>query len=532
MVPMKIRSDSTWLIFLMFLSLILLFHCNFIFPAKTISPDAQIILSSIESYKSLFDYFSSLFSFGTIDIQPVRDASLFFDLWIFRHTGLNLFIFTNCLILAGICSLIYQSIEKETLTNLDLYVFIVIGCFAVHPAISQSVNWTMARKHLLAVFFIILATKSFLRSGRWYLFFYVISLLSNPVALLWPVWAVSRRGLKNLFKKESLPLMISLFIMLGAAVVNYIYYFQSTSFQAIYGVKPSTFAFTDIFLHLSKHLFQIFIPYQLTFKYQLTPQDLWGFLPGVITVLILLKFRLMKNWKWLTLGLIPLLLFLKTPGTFYDTYLILPLLGLIATFCEINSRKKFQIPVALGILLIFGTFTLSNNRIWERPHDFFARNFSLSMSCSTAQQYALHSYLEKTKLRQDAYDFLENNDCLNPELAGEPITRLLVVHIESMKYLIEDDIELSYRKEKLLEMGTKNYYPLLMYATLMAKENDSIEFERAVRILNEKFQGTDFRLDPDGVYSRVLPEFCRNNNIQACDDLLKRIRPEIDQPYI
>jgi hypothetical protein len=136
------------------------------------------------------------------------------------------------------------------------------------------------------------------------------------------------------------------------------------------------------------------------------------------------------------------------------------------------------------------------------------------------------------KLPLEAYDYIETNSCLDPGQASNQNARILVSHIESLKYLVEDEIDLEYRKSKLLEMGATNYYPLLIYATLMARLDDPSEVERVTGILNEKMKGSDFRLDRDGVSSRILPEYCQTKNLENCSQLMTRLRPLTAEPIL
>ncbi|MES2528478.1 MAG: hypothetical protein V4598_15450 [Bdellovibrionota bacterium] len=519
------RLKNPWQLFGYFLLLILIVHANFLFPGKTISPDAQFILASLEKYSSLTDYLWNLIQLKGIDFQPLRDLSLFIDLKIFRVTGLNLSIFFNCMLWAGVC---YQAtkIYEEHISESDVFALMVLSLLAVHPVVSQSINWTMARKHILAVFFILKATRNYLNQKS-FTGYYLLSLLSAPVALLWPFWAyfIDR-------KRPKLKIITAFFIMLIIAGLNYAYYFVSQSFRENFAQKSGGIDSYGMLFHFAKHFRQIFFPVDLTFHYQLNPTDLYGMIGvALLFVIVLIKFRSVRNW--FLFALIPLPLFLRTPNAYYDTYVLIPFVGVILVFLSGFKDKKRLVAIPASILVIlFGAITFTSNSVWGNLIAFNQKNFDTSPSCNSARQLAINTYLKQKKLSQDVYEFIQVNQCLNPGPEDGPINLQLARHIEALQLLVEDEVDLEFRKSRLLEMGTVNYYPLLIYASLMAKQNDPLEIERVMEILNEKFTGLELKLDYDEVYSEILPEYCTKMKLENCLRLTQRFSPQTHEPFL
>ena len=97
-----------------------------------------------------------------IDVQPIRDVSLLADIFLLHHFGLKTFHLTNFIIWLGI--LILTMILLSRLFRLTEIHYIVFALFSAHPVFANSVAWISARKHLLAAFFILGATLSWVRT--------------------------------------------------------------------------------------------------------------------------------------------------------------------------------------------------------------------------------------------------------------------------------------------------------------------------------------------------------------------------------
>ncbi len=526
-----------------FAVIILLAHVNIIFAESTMSPDAPYILLYMEEAGSLKEYFLKLISLKGLDFQPVRDLSLYIDLKIFRLTGINLFIINNCLIWSGCCYQIYQLAKFRNQNENSGFILTCVLCFSVHPVFSQTINWSMGRKHLLAVFFILYGTQYLLKmiegkkNGKWVFLPYLLSLLSVPVSLLWPVWAAATAFIldRNAFKKNFIRIIPLFAITLPIAALNYAYYFNSEVYKEIFIQKKESIDYSKIFHHLGQYLKQIFYPFELRFHYALEDSALLG-LAILIGFLIWIgvKYRNNRmNWIWILFSVTNIALFLRTPETFFDTYVILPVTGLFLVLLMISgkpSRLKYAGTTVLG--LVFIGLTLSENLNWKSMRAFGYKNFTYNQDCATARSYAETFFVEKEKLPNDLYDFIQRNDCLKPNGGESPVGMRGIRNFESRLLLIEDDVDIEFRQKKLLELSQENYYPKILYALMMARAGKDEEMEQTMSELNQAFSGMNVLLDFDPVATDELRAYCQSKQLTECNRFTKRFAEKVREPFL
>ncbi len=125
---------------------------------KARNPDGGVILPPLFEIKSPLEYINMLANFEVIDFQPVRDLTFFFDIYIFNHFGIVSFATTN-VILWGLAGYFLFRIFSRFLKEKEFQAMVWTIAFLVYPLFSQAVPWGMARKHILAFFFIVWATR-------------------------------------------------------------------------------------------------------------------------------------------------------------------------------------------------------------------------------------------------------------------------------------------------------------------------------------------------------------------------------------
>jgi hypothetical protein len=535
-----IKNDS--FVFLSIFLLIILAYINIIFSPSTVSPDAGYILLYMEELLSLGEYFQKLITFQGIDFQPLRDLSLSIDLYIFRQTGWNLFIFTNCLIWSGCCFQLYKlsnSISSEERHGLNL---ILVMCFSVHPVFSQTIDWSMGRKHLLAVFFILWNTKYFLdyiqkkNNGNLLPVLYGMSLLSVPIALLWPIWASLTAFIRarNLFSKINIKLIPLYVIMITAGIINYAYYFSSSTYREIFIQKSASLKYSLIFHHLGQHLKQILFPSALRFHYRLDDSALWffGALLILVSGLLVNRKKDSNNLVWLIFAGMSPALFLRTPEAFFDTYVLLPAVGLFLTCVRIPRVKPSTFKLGGVFILALITITIKNHPYWMSLRKFGQNNFHYNQDCNTARAYAESFYIENKKLPNDLYEFIQSHNCLEPLKGESPVSRRGIRNFESRMLLIEDEIDLDYRIERLARMGEENYYPKIVYGLLMMRAADNAELEQTMSELNVALGSVSTLLDYDPLITDELKSFCQRERLTECLRFTKRYHSKITQPFL
>lgn len=196
--------------------------------------DDEYILAPITSAKD----FISIYKGEVIDAQPIRDLSYWIDFKLqpifhfstFKMT--NLLIWYFCFLLIHFLLLAFK--ETYNLSVSGIACLIIAALVLLHPSMSIPIAWISSRKHLLAFFFILLATifhLKFLKSGsKWYFAFsqfaYVFSLLSHVIYAPWCLWVLFTTydfGLLRNFRSLAFPFICCLS---GATISigNYLFY--------------------------------------------------------------------------------------------------------------------------------------------------------------------------------------------------------------------------------------------------------------------------------------------------------------------
>lgn len=513
--------------FLIILALVLISHSSLLFPAYSENPDSNYIYPFLRDLSSPLDYLSKLASFETFDFQPVRDLTLWMDVWVQDHFGFVISIFFNCLIWAGCCFLILNLLELDLTLLTTVPSFLMVGCFAVYPIFLQIVNWGIARKHLLAFFFTLYATRAFFewmrtKKGETKIFLlYTLSILSLPISMGWPVWMA---GYLYLTDKEKLPqakklLMILFVVMFLIVGINWAYYKSSYTFLEVYPRKASGFDPYFMALFVGHLIWQIIFPYNLSLYYSYREGALAGFaLLLLASIYLYWKKRDDKFlWAWYLFAAVHVGILMSTPSVYFDSYVLMPSFALLIIIAHlfsvhIEKRKFFLVP----FLLFWFGFTLSQNWIWGDSEEFFTRSYRNEQSCSNALALGFARYGKGKKLSNEVYDFIQTNACLSKEEGDSPATGLRKMVFESTMLFHEDEVDLEYREKRLLELGARHFFPLTVYAALLAKLDRSEDLERVMKYLNGKFAGSDSKIARDRMFAVTVPPYCERKELEEC----------------
>jgi len=513
--------------FLFLFSLIILSHINLLLPGFTENPDGNIIYPNLRSMSSILEYLKSLAAFETIDFQPVRDFTLFIDLWFLDNHGIVIGILLNCLVWIIICYNLLLILEENVPGIHRHWALLLVATLSVNPIYSQAINWVIARKHLLAVMFTMLATRNFFlylrgRSSEFRIvIFYILSLLSLPASMLWPVWVTAHLYLTKkldgiIIRRLLLPLSIIMILIVG---INWAYYKTSYTFLEIYPQKATARDPFMMAMSLGQQFIQVIFPYDLAFYNYLGTKALVGFILFIIFISFVL-YRYRKNPEVLTWVIFSgghLAVFLSTPNIYYDTYVLFPSIGLffIAVYMLKNKLPKFAyfLPFLLGVWV---TFTLLNNPLWGNTTKFFKKSFEHQESCANAIAYATGIYLEGSVLPNSLFDYIQTNECMKPQENESPGIMIRKLTFESLQLYFEDEIDFDYRQKRLIELGMKHFYPLSIYAAFLAKYDQKEKIENVSAYLNSKFEGTDTKIEFDPIFMKIVPEYCKKHQLPEC----------------
>lgn len=220
-------------------SLVVCFLYFFIYVPQTYNKqffiqDDEYILAPIFKANSFLEIYKGEF----VDIQPVRDLTYWLDYKMQPYFNFSTYKMTNLLWWFSCCilTLVFFRVFSRVY-NLQVPSFIFLFLFSIillHPSMSLPVAWISSRKHLLAFFFILLASIYQLKfaeklNKKHFIYaqlFYVLSLMSHVIYSPWCLWAgyiLYQFGHLNKFKKYSYPFIT---MALGGIIslVNVLFY--------------------------------------------------------------------------------------------------------------------------------------------------------------------------------------------------------------------------------------------------------------------------------------------------------------------
>ena len=333
-----------------------------------ISADPVLARDDVRTLRYLHGWndFLDFLKNGEIDkvivYQPLRDLSLFIDAWLRSVLGFGTYHLTNWILWCGIVVVAYSILRQVISRQRPWLPLAAAALFAVHPIGVGSVGWLSARKHLLATLFALLATRRLVRfryrGGAWFpaalvcTFFYGLSVLSHPIAVLWPFWALYYARQADETSREPVPPALWLVgalplpIAAVALVWSFIYYrglYVAHTLNLKFVASPSGGPPISLLAH-GRYLFNLLFPFRLGAVYY--PGAAWNMaglfaLPFLFAALLTGR-RGREGWGWLAFYFFPLLpvTLLMTNVFVSDTYALLPAFGLCVLFARyLESRS-------------------------------------------------------------------------------------------------------------------------------------------------------------------------------------------------
>lgn len=188
------------------------------------------LIEPLKQVSGLGSYFSGIAEGRIFDVAPVRDLTFKANLLAAGIPVLGGFHFWNSVIWSLCALLVFLILRAKNFSPTAVYASILL--LACHPAMVNTVSWVSARKHLLAAFFILVATAAVV-TGRprrhrtaWITFCYFLAVFSQPIVLLWPLWWLLflRTEEKKSWREALLSIAPLTPILAVAAAVNAWYY--------------------------------------------------------------------------------------------------------------------------------------------------------------------------------------------------------------------------------------------------------------------------------------------------------------------
>jgi hypothetical protein len=387
---------------LIFVALAFILYAIIVLNQNPVDIDYQLVISPLKQINSFSDYLHFSGTQQSVDLQPIRDFSLKLDLMLEHLTGLSFHGFFNVLfwIASGIMLILIMralSLKKEL-------IYLISFLFITHPLGAWIVSWPSARKHLLALFFISVASyfsvklkQNKLKYEILIFIFYLLSILSQPISLLWIVPfffyffdEIKSRKLMTLFY-----FLLAAFLMISIAnkfYYSYVYQFASGAPKMIETSVDQAISIAAI----SRSLSQIFFPIHFAFDY--VKSSFLGILGLPIFTLFIFwgikRIQFKKTLLLTVLILSPLILVYYKPTNIFvsDTYIIIPLfftLLSLGIFLEKINLTKTITTCLIVVVIIFSGKNILEQYYASDEYRHSKISYDREPSCRNALPYAL-----------------------------------------------------------------------------------------------------------------------------------------------
>ena len=343
--------------------------------------DDATLLAPLREVHSLGDYLALLGTPALMDLQPLRDASYLFDLWLGARLGHTTFHATSFLLFVLLLLAAWRLFEALA-PGWPAFAATVV--MALHPVWGTGLAWVAARKHLLACLLLTLATERLLRfverrqsrDAALAVGCFIASLLAHPIGVGWPLFALV------LLRRPHWLVLSTAAASVAMMAANVWYY--TGPYAANGGVEKYAPGFNPgvSLLALGRAFFNLLCPVALATAY--TPGAVWNVVGlGALVVACALLLR-DGGWRrtgpWLLYAALPLgVVLVRMTNVFLaDTYLFSAGVGLLAAVLVAQQawsarvrRASLGVAAAALPLLVFESAALANSytseaALWAR----------------------------------------------------------------------------------------------------------------------------------------------------------------------
>jgi hypothetical protein len=400
----------------------------------------------------------------------------------------------------------------------------------VYPLFSQSIAWGVARKHILAFLFSAMITEIWLRKRDTFNLkdasiitsLYACSVLSQPISVLWPCWALVHLLLTQpKLIKNALKVFVPLFLVFTSVIlINYFYYELSPVFLSNNrSITKNSFNFADCILATGHYVFQIFYPYLLSYRYTLSH---WATLFGLVilgfVILIIRSLKIEGKWAitWGVFTILPIIMALTNPTAQYDTYLLIPSLGALILFISLVEKlpklpKKIANSLILGFVLFWSGLTNLESRTWQSELAMVKKSFERRPSCLSAGDYLSISYENEKQGPVRAKNYILNYDCNSFGYMGK---KLIILQAYMLFY--ESDLPLEYRLERLGILSKIEFFPHAVLASLYLTKKMYKKANIEIDAIELKWKDHRFKPEYVPIIALYLAPYCNQNKRNAC----------------
>ncbi|MES2527848.1 MAG: hypothetical protein V4598_12215 [Bdellovibrionota bacterium] len=469
--------------------------------------DDILLIRPLDQIRSFGEYLQFAMNNTVLDVQPLRDLTLWINLKFQHMLGYPFFHAVNFLIFFVSIILFRKLLKVLEFSSQAIYLSLLI--YSIHPVMVSATGWISARKHSLALVFLLLSLISFIKEKKitipmigWFF----LSVLSHQIFILFPVWVF----LYSKYKK--FPQDKTKFSILAA--VGFLLFALGTYKTFVMGMGNTTYETFSFFENISRFILSsgramslLLFPVSISGAYdQGHPLNLLGIPLIVMTMAVFYKQKAWDSLLWILLGA---LAYALTYIAFVnDTYLYLPLICLLIAFNYSFRARPLKLPsVIKNFVLIFCLSllvlkTISASKMWKSDLDLW--RYSWENEGSPYSQIQLSQSLIPLD-QEKGIEFLR---------AGARNFDL-VSHREILKYFLTTIYTSNLPIEKKIEIMKECYVDHIIYNSwygLTLAEGNDFEMREGTGMLKKVLEPEENYVEgSDGrkIYAS-LKYLCRN----------------------
>jgi hypothetical protein len=452
-----------------------------------ISYDDWQIVYPLYGIRSIKDYIEGIKTGAILDLQPLRDLSYKLDFFIKDFIPFYSYHLTNVFLWFAICFIFFNLLinlsAKSSQKNINLILSITL-LFAFSPVSISSIAWISARKHLLTTFFILLSTYEITKletnneltgySKLKIFVFYTLSLISQPINLVWPIWAIiylySKKSIQQT-KDLTLGLFSSMTII---GVINF-YYFKYYYFKLGF-LKFVNISMIDAIKLLFLSLGRYFIIFLNPLKALPTPHDshsIYNFIGPLLLIIFSFfifyyKKNRLKNILWYLYFFAPLLLVSYKTNVFNsDTYTLNSFVGLFILVYFLFESVNWTALLFVFLAFYFAYFNQEYIKVFESGNQIWVYSY--------VHEPTIQSTINVSRDLISDHKYQKAYELSTPKPNSPYVKDLLLVHAETIYF--NKNILLDDKIHELQTMNLDHSLRHLLLALLYLEKGDKIYFE-------------------------------------------------------
>ena len=470
-------------------------HFQYVRFDTMLNRDDNVLIPPLSRIESISGYINAVKTNQILDVQPLRDLTFLINIKIHEWTRFSAFHLFNLIFFLIAIVLVGRLLEELKFRRATVLTGMAI--FAFHPLMVSAVGWVSARKHSLAIIFVLLAIIDFIKKENVTLkgaVWFFLSVLSHQIFCLLPFWILFMSWKKK-WKLNWFNFGVMIALAWSVVIIATLKTFLMNTGNTIY-LKP------DYFTNISRYVLSIGRSFTLivfpvsvsAFYWQGSFWNITG-IPLLIGFLFAL-YRHPLRKEILPWMLLALLAHLPTYIAFVnDTYLYIPLVCTIicAAYLIDNSglSNRNRVIIVSVILTLLVAKTISISSMWRNTQNMWSTSYENEPSPHNAIGVSGFVKDPREALRllswgAKNYDFEDRN---------------------LMNYFFTSVIQAPVTRDEKVRIFEESFKDDPKYKSTFAfflLEGDDSEIRKGIGLLKEVIAG------------KIVPADFENNLFQAC----------------